>query len=87
MASKKAPAKVRDVYEREQGSGIWWIRYHAASFDVNGKLRRSEQISAELTSNLWVQSCRNSISRPVLQVPALLRRMDKRQLRLLTEGL
>ena len=23
MAAKEAPAKVRDVYEREQGTGVW----------------------------------------------------------------
>jgi integrase len=37
MASKKAPAKVRGIYEREPGSGIWWIRY-----EVEGKPRREK---------------------------------------------
>jgi integrase len=37
MAAKKAPGKVRGVYEREQGSGIWWIRY-----EVEGKPRREK---------------------------------------------
>jgi hypothetical protein len=37
MAAKKAPAKVRGVYEREQGSGIWWIRY-----EVEGKPKREK---------------------------------------------
>jgi DNA-binding transcriptional LysR family regulator len=37
MAAKKSPAKVRGVYEREQGSGIWWIRY-----EVEGKPRREK---------------------------------------------
>jgi len=34
MAAKKAPGRVRGVYEREQGSGIWWSR-----FEVEGKPR------------------------------------------------
>jgi len=37
MAAKKAPAKVHGVYEREQGSGIWWIRY-----EVEGKTKREK---------------------------------------------
>jgi len=37
MAAKKAPTKVRGVYEREQGSGIWWIRY-----EVEGKPKREK---------------------------------------------
>jgi hypothetical protein len=35
MAAKKTPAKVRGVYEREPGSGTWWIRY-----EVEGKPKR-----------------------------------------------
>ncbi len=35
MAQKKSLAKVRGVYERDLGSGIWWIR-----FTENGKIRR-----------------------------------------------
>jgi integrase len=35
MAQKKSLAKVRGVYERDPGSGIWWIR-----FTENGKIRR-----------------------------------------------
>ena len=37
MAAKKAPGKVRGVFERERGSGIWWIRY-----EVDGKPRREK---------------------------------------------
>src|ERR1700689_1061625 len=37
MAAKNAPARVRGVYEREQGSGIWWIRY-----EVEGKPKREK---------------------------------------------
>jgi integrase len=37
MAAKKTPAKVRGVYEREPGSGIWWIRY-----EVEGKPKREK---------------------------------------------
>jgi integrase len=37
MAAKKTPGKVRGVFEREQGSGIWWIRY-----EVDGKPRREK---------------------------------------------
>jgi hypothetical protein len=39
MAVKKAPAKVRSVYEREPGSGIWWIRYEA-----EGKPKRKKSV-------------------------------------------
>ena len=35
MAQKISLAKVRGVYERDLGSGIWWIR-----FTDNGKIRR-----------------------------------------------
>jgi integrase len=35
MAGKKSLAKIRGVYERDLGSGIWWIR-----FTENGKIRR-----------------------------------------------
>ncbi len=38
MATKKAPAKVRGVYERDPGSGIWWIQYK------QGKIRKREKV-------------------------------------------
>ncbi|MGC1294166.1 MAG: hypothetical protein WA869_03925 [Alloacidobacterium sp.] len=34
---KKTPAKVRGVYERDRGSGVWWIR-----FAEDGKVRREK---------------------------------------------
>jgi integrase len=37
MAQKKALAKVRGVYERDPGSGLWWIR-----FAEDGKVRREK---------------------------------------------
>jgi hypothetical protein len=35
---KKDEAKVRGVWERIPGSGVWWIRYR----DADGKLRREK---------------------------------------------
>jgi hypothetical protein len=49
MASKKAPAKVRGVYEREPGSGIWWIRY-----EVEGKPRR-EKVGRRFEGRSFIQ--------------------------------
>jgi hypothetical protein len=37
MAGKRTPTKVRGVYERYPGSGIWWIR-----FTDQGKVRREK---------------------------------------------
>jgi len=37
MAGKKPPARVRGVYGRDPGSGIWWIRY-----EVEGKPKREK---------------------------------------------
>jgi len=37
-ASRKAPAKVRGIYEREPGSGIWWICYK------QGTIRKREKV-------------------------------------------
>jgi integrase len=37
MVEKKTPSKVRGVYERDPGSGIWWIR-----FTETGKIRREK---------------------------------------------
>ena len=46
MASKKAPAKVRGVYERDPGSGIWWIQYKQGSVRKREKVgRRSDAIA------------------------------------------
>jgi len=36
VATRKQEHKVRGLWEREQGSGIWWIRYR----DSTRKLRR-----------------------------------------------
>lgn len=36
MATRKQVAKVKGVYERDPGSGVWWIRYA----DAHGKIRR-----------------------------------------------
>ena len=38
MATRKAPAKVRGVYEREPGSGVWWICYK------QGTVRKREKV-------------------------------------------
>jgi hypothetical protein len=35
--ARRATAKIRGVFEREPGSGIWWIRYEA-----NGKPKREK---------------------------------------------
>jgi hypothetical protein len=32
----KESKKARGIYEREPGSGIWWVRYQ----DAKGKIRR-----------------------------------------------
>jgi integrase len=40
MASRKAPAKVRGVYERDPGSGIWWICYK------QGTVRKREKVGS-----------------------------------------
>ncbi len=45
------PAKVRGVYEREPGSGVWWIRYA----DSSGKERR-EKIGRRKTAVTVYQS-------------------------------
>ena len=37
MALKKVPNKIRGVYEREVGTGVWWIRY-----EVDGKPKREK---------------------------------------------
>lgn len=36
--AKATPEKIKGVYERETGSGIWWIRWT----DHQGKLRREK---------------------------------------------
>ncbi len=38
MATRKAPAKVRGVFEREPGSGVWWICYK------QGTVRKREMV-------------------------------------------
>ena len=38
MARKSEGAKVRGVWEREPGSGVWWVRYR----DKSGKLHREK---------------------------------------------
>ena len=38
MEKRKAPAKVRGVYERERGSGVWWICYK------QGTVRKREKV-------------------------------------------
>jgi len=35
---KKPPKKVKGVYEKVPGSGVWWIRYA----DKGGKIRREK---------------------------------------------
>ncbi len=40
MAKRKAPAKVRGVYERDPGSGIWWICYK------QGHIRKREKVGS-----------------------------------------
>ena len=37
MVEKKTPSRVRGVYERDPGSGIWWVR-----FTETGKIRREK---------------------------------------------
>src|SRR5580698_1604485 len=37
MVEKKTPSKVRGVYERDPGSGVWWVR-----FTEDGKIRREK---------------------------------------------
>jgi len=43
MAAKKTPAKVRGVYEREPGSGIWWIRYEVEGMQRREKVGRVDE--------------------------------------------
>jgi hypothetical protein len=43
MAKRKAPAKVRGVYEREPGSGVWWICYK------QGSIRKREKVGTVRT--------------------------------------
>ena len=46
MARRKAPAKVRGVYEREPGSGIWWICYKQGSVRKREKVgRRADAVA------------------------------------------
>jgi integrase len=40
MARRKEPAKVRGVYERDAGSGIWWICYK------QGPIRKREKVGS-----------------------------------------
>ena len=35
---RKSPAKLKGIYERMHGSGVWWIRYA----DGGGKIRREK---------------------------------------------
>ena len=37
MCANRTVAKVRGVFEKDPGSGIWWIRYH-----VDGKPKREK---------------------------------------------
>ncbi len=36
--ARRAPAKVRGLFERPAGSGIWWVRYR----DAAGRLHREK---------------------------------------------
>ena len=46
MTTRKAPAKVRGVYEREPGSGIWWICYKQGSVRKREKVgRRADAVA------------------------------------------
>ena len=46
MANRQAPAKVRGVYERDPGTGIWWIQYKQGSVRKREKVgRRSDAIA------------------------------------------
>jgi len=40
MATRKPPTKVRGVYEREPGSGVWWICYK------QGSVRKREKVGS-----------------------------------------
>lgn len=40
MAKRKAPPKVRSVYERDPGSGVWWICYK------QGTVRKHEKVGS-----------------------------------------
>jgi hypothetical protein len=46
MAMRKAPKKVRGVYERDPGTDIWWIQYKQGTIRKREKVgRRSDAIS------------------------------------------
>jgi integrase len=40
MSTRKAPAKIRGVYERDPGSGVWWICYK------QGSVRKREKVGS-----------------------------------------
>jgi integrase len=47
MATRKEPAKVRGVYERIPGSGVWWIQYKQGNVRKREKVgRRGDAIKA-----------------------------------------
>jgi hypothetical protein len=51
----KREAKARGVWEREPGSGVYWIRFR----DADGKLRR-EKVGARVTPLTYSESARRS---------------------------
>lgn len=47
--AKKQPAKVKGVYERVSGSGVWWVRYA----DRTGKIHREKAGTREAAGTLY----------------------------------
>ena len=66
MAQKKTPAKVRGVYERDRGSGVWWIR-----FAEDGKVRR-EKVGRRSDAVALYQK-RKADVRAGIKLPSILR--------------
>ena len=51
VAAKQSPKKVRGVFEKEPGSGIWWIQY----FDAYGRRRREKAGTRGMAVDLLVK--------------------------------
>lgn len=49
MAKRAAPAKIRGVYERDPGSGIWWICYK------QGTVRKREKVGSRANAKILYQ--------------------------------
>ena len=65
--AKKPPAKVKGIYERFPGSGVWWVRYA----DTTGKIHREKAGTREAAGILYRKRKTEILQRKKL--PELLR--------------